>query len=86
MTRTAWLVVAWCVIGVVVWNGVFDWWLSGATREYLLQAAEFARGAGPEPDMVVLMGEARASGVVHASIWAGLITAAGLLTIRIARR
>lgn len=86
MRRSAGLVLLWCVVGAVVWNAVFDWWMSGATREYLLQAAEFARGAGPEPDMATLMAEARGAGVVRASVWAGLITGVGLLTIRLARR
>lgn len=79
-TRT--LTIVWCLFGVVVWCAVFDWWMDGAAREYLLQAATHEVGRGPEPVMAELLADARRSGVVRASIWAGVVTAAGLLTIR----
>jgi len=85
MTRTTGLVLAWVVLGVVVWNAVFDWWMSGAVREHLLQAAEYARGAAPEPDLAAHMSEARVAGAERATLWAGIVTLAGLLTIRVAR-
>lgn len=79
------LVAVWCVIGVVLWSAVFDWWVHGASREYLLRAAAWELGRGPEPSLADLMAEARAAGMVRATIWAGLITGAGLLTIRLKR-
>lgn len=86
MTRAGWLVLSWVAIAVVIWNAVFDAWMAGATREYLLQSSEFARGVGPEPDLAALMADARAGGIVRASVWALVISAAGLATIRVARR
>ena len=79
-TRT--LTIVWCVIGVVVWSAVFDWWMDGASREYLLQAATWELGRGPEPVMTEQLADARRSGMIRATIWAALVTAAGLLTVR----
>lgn len=76
------LTIVWCLIGVVVWCAVFDWWMDGASREYLLQAATWELGRGPEPVMAELLADARRSGVVRATIWAVLVMAAGLLTVR----
>jgi hypothetical protein len=79
------LTVLWCGIGIVVWSAVFDWWMHGATREYLRQAAVYEAGRGPEPALAPLMAEARASGVRRATTWAVLITGAGLVTIQLLR-
>lgn len=79
------LVAVWCVAGLVVWSAVFDWWMHGAAREYLLRAALHELGRGPEPSMAGLLAEARQAGLIRASLWAGLVTAAGLLTIRLKR-
>lgn len=80
------LIAAWCVIAVVVWSAVFDWWMHGATREYLLQVAEYELGRRPEPSLAALMADARQSGVIRASRWAVLIAGAGLATLAVLRR
>jgi hypothetical protein len=80
------LVAAWCVVAVVVWSAVFDWWMHGATREYLLQVAEHELGRGPEPSLVTLMADARRSGVMRASQWAVLVAGAGFATLAVLRR
>lgn len=79
-TRT--LTIIWCVLGVVVWCAVFDWSMDAAANDYLLQVAQHELGRGPEPVMTDLLADARRAGSVHATIWAVLVMAAGLLTVR----
>lgn len=82
MSRTRALVVMWLVLGAVIWNAAFDLWMSGAPREYLLRAAAWELGRGPEPVMAELMAGAVRGGVIRATVWTVLIVGAGLLTIR----
>jgi len=80
------LIVVWCVIGIVLWCALFDWWMHGASREYLIRVATHELGRGPEPVLADLMADARRSGIVRATFWSGLVTAAGLLTLRVVTR
>ena len=82
MTRTRALVLMWLVLGAVIWNAAFDVWMSGAPREYLLQAAVWEVGRGPEPDLAEIMAGAVRGGAIRATAWTVLIVGAGLLTIR----
>jgi hypothetical protein len=70
------------VIGVVVWCAVCDWWMDAAANEYLLQIAQHELGRGPEPVMADLLAHARRAGMIRATIWGALATAAGILTVR----
>jgi hypothetical protein len=79
-TRT--LTIIWCVLGVVVWCAVFDWWMDAASNDYLLRVAHHELGRGPEPVMTGLLAEARVAGMIRATIWGVLVMAAGLLTVR----
>ncbi len=83
MSRARVLVVAWVIFGLFVWSAVFDWWMSGAVREFLFRTAEYELGRQPEPSLADLMSEARRSGVVRASTWTAIVVGAGLLTIRL---
>jgi hypothetical protein len=76
------LLVAWLVVGAALWNGVFDLYLSRGVREYLQLRAEAEAGAGDVPDMRVVLAIHRRDGLVAASLWAGLVTSLGLLTLR----
>lgn len=80
------LIVIWCVIGIVLWCALFDWWMHGASREYLIRAATHELGRGPEPVLAELMADARRGGIERATLWSGLVTAAGLLTLRCVRK
>ncbi len=82
MTRTRALLLLWLSVGALVWNSVFDLWLSGASREYLLRAAMWELGRGPEPVMAAMMSEAVRAGATRASAWTLAIVGAGLLTMR----
>lgn len=75
------LVALWLVIGLVVWNGIFDLYVSRGAREYGQKAAEADLGQSPPVTMAGVMGQAKHDGVVAASLWAGLISGCGWLTV-----
>jgi hypothetical protein len=75
------LALLWALVGVVVWNGFFDLYVSRGAREYLEKQAEFLLGAGPAPSMPAVMAEAVRAGRTDATLWALAITGAGWATI-----
>jgi len=80
------LALVWLVVGVAVWNGVFDLYVSRGAREYLQLRAESELGLAPDPSMVEVMDRAKAMGLIAASVWAGAIVACGWLTIAMLSR
>jgi hypothetical protein len=76
----------WLFVGVAVWNGVFDLYVSRGAREYLQLQAEAELGRSPQPSMTEVMDRAKRYGVTAASIWAGAIVACGWLTIAVLGR
>lgn len=76
MTRRA-AALLWLVLGIAVWNGFFDLHVSRGAREYLLLQAEHELGRREARSMIDVMAEAKRRGAVAASLWAGLIVAAG---------
>ena len=71
----------WLVLGVAIWNGFFDLYVSRGAREYGQLRVEHELGRGPEPDMNDVMARAQHDGVVGASIWATLVVAGGWGTV-----
>lgn len=80
------VVVLWLVLGVAVWNGFFDLYVSRGAREYGQLRVESARDGLPEPDMKAITGRAKRDGVIAASVWAAAIIVAGLGTFWLAKR
>lgn len=80
------LALCWIVIGVAVWNGFFDLYVSRGAREYGQLRVEHELGRGPDPDMAAVMARARRDGARAATIWAGLILAGGFATLWSTRR
>lgn len=80
------LLLLWLVLGVVLWNGFLDLYISRGAREYFQLQAEFQLGLGPEPAMAEVMTRAKQAGIRAASVWAILITGAGLATTLVAGR
>lgn len=76
----------WLVLGIAVWNGFFDLYISRGAREYLQLAAEAQLGQGPTPSMNTVMAEARHAGAVAATTWSAVVVLAGWLTLAVARR
>jgi hypothetical protein len=73
--------VLWLVLGVAVWNGFFDLYVSRGAREYGQLRVEHEFRNGPDPDMLAVMARAQRDGVKGASIWAGLVVGAGWGTL-----
>lgn len=78
--------VLWLVVGVAVWNGFFDLYVSRGAREYGQLRVEYELGRGPDPDMTQVMARATHAGVLASTVWAALVVLSGWATIWIARR
>lgn len=76
------LVGAWIVIGIIVWNGVYDFVMFRGVQAYLFRNALHELGRGPDSPMKLFMHTVIYDAVWIATIWAGAILLAGLLTIR----
>lgn len=74
----------WLVLGVVLWNAVFDRVIVAAGREYLYRQAQAQRHEGPEVTIAEVMRPAALRGVIVASGWSLLVTAAGLAAVGVA--
>jgi hypothetical protein len=76
------LALVWLVIGVAVWCGFFDLYVSRGARLYLEEHAEYELHLlREEPSINVVMGRAKRDGVIAASLWATGIVCAGWATI-----
>ncbi len=76
------LVGAWIVIGVVVWNGIYDFVMFRGVQAYLFRNALHALGRGPDVPMALYMQGVAYDAVWISTLWSGAILLAGLLTIR----
>ena len=74
----------WVLLAVVAWNGLYDVRISLGVREYLLAQALADAGRGPAPAMSAAMAATVRDAVMVASLWAAVILAAGLWTVRAA--
>ncbi len=76
------LALLWLTLGVAVWCGFFDLYVSRGARLYGQLHAEYELHlVHDEPSMVTLMNQAKHDGVVAASLWAGVVTLSGWVTI-----
>ena len=85
MTQRRRLALMWLVIGAALWFGIWDYIVARGTNEYLYRQAELRLGIQPPPgksaDMREVMSRARRNGAIQASVWAVIVTGAGLLTV-----
>jgi hypothetical protein len=75
------LVALWLVLGVSLWNAVFDLYVSRGAREFLQLRAEADLGLVPAPSMTEVMHRTRNDGLWAASFWAIVVTGAGVATV-----
>jgi len=80
------IAVLWLVVGIALWNGIFDLYVSRGAREYLQLRAESELGLVPSPSMAVVMARAKRMGLVAATLWASAVVAGGWLTIGLVSR
>ena len=76
----------WLLLGVAVWSGFYDLYVSRGAREYGQLRVEAELGRGAEPDMTQVMANARRDGVLGATAWATVVVLAGWGTIALGRR
>ena len=85
-TRVRVAVVLWLVLGVVLWNVLFDARVKLARRQYVYRQALFARHLGPALDLRQTMAHAVRRGLAESSTATGLVVGLGLLGVRRASR
>jgi hypothetical protein len=76
----------WVVMAVVVWNALYDLRITLGVRDYLLKTALHEAGRGPAIVMAEAMRATVTDAVLVASLWAGIIFAAGCGTIKLLTR
>jgi hypothetical protein len=77
------IAVLWLVVGIALWNGIFDLYVSRGAREYLQLQAQSELGIVPQPSMAVVMARAERMGLIAATLWATAVVAGGWITIRL---
>ena len=76
-------VALWLVMAIVVWNGLYDLRITLGVRDYLMKQALHDAGRGPAVIIADAMAVTRKDAVMVASLWAAIILAAGLVTVRL---
>jgi len=76
----------WLVVGIAVWNGFLDLYVSRGAREYGQKKAEADLGQGPQVTMTDVMTSTTHDGVVAGTLWAAGIVFCGWTTIWLASR
>jgi hypothetical protein len=72
----------WSVVAVVVWNGLYDLLLARSTQNYLFRTAMHDAGLAPAVDLTAALDYAVLEAIWLATLWAGILLLAGLMTIR----
>lgn len=76
-----WAIGFWIVMAVVVWNGLYDLRITLGVRDHLMKQALHDAGRGPSVTITEDMDATVKDAVLVASLWAGIILAAGLATV-----
>jgi hypothetical protein len=83
LQRREWIAVAgWLILGLVLWNGIYDMILGQGLREYLFRSALHDAGRGPAMSISGVVDPYITDALWIATFWASLVTLAGLVTIR----
>ena len=72
----------WVILTVVIWNGLYDLRITLGVRQYLLDQALHEAGQGPGVTISDAMRETVGNAVLVATLWAGIVLAAGVWTMR----
>ena len=78
-------VAIWVILGIALWNGVYDMILGQGLREYLFRSALHDAGRAPVMSVNAVVDPYITDALWISTFWASLVTLAGLLTIRIMR-
>jgi hypothetical protein len=73
----------WIVLGVLLWNAIFEMLVVRGVKEYLFRAALFDAGRGPQIPMAAVMDPAIDNATWVATLWTSIVLLAAFLTIRV---
>jgi hypothetical protein len=77
------LLALWIVLGVLLWNGIFEMLVVRGVKEYLFRAALFDAHRGPQLPIWAVMEPAIANATWVATLWTSIVLLAAFLTIRL---
>jgi hypothetical protein len=72
----------WLVLGVALWNGIFEMMVVRGVKEYLFRAALFEAGRGPLTPIAEVMDPAIHHATWVATLWSSVVMIAAMMTIR----
>ena len=78
-------VAIWVILGIALWNGVYDMIVGQGLREYLFRSALHDAGRAPATSVSAVVDPYITDALWISTFWASLVTFAGLLTIRMLR-
>lgn len=78
-------VAGWAVLGVALWNGVYDMVLGQGIKEYLFRSTLHEAGRAPLVSIGAVLEPFIFDALWISTFWASLVVLAGLLTIRFVR-
>jgi hypothetical protein len=76
------LLILWCALAFVVWNGIYDMRMHDTMRGYLVEAALADAGHGAGVDMRAFLHRGLVDAVAFSTAWASGIFLAGIVTMR----
>ena len=72
----------WIVLGVALWNAIFEMLVVRGVKEYLFRAALFEAGRGPQIPIAAVMDPAVHHATWVATLWTSIVLLAAFATIR----
>ena len=81
--REAVAVAGWLLLGVALWNGVYDMIVGQGLREYLFRSALYDAGRAPLVSLSAVVDPYIFDAVWISTFWASLVVLAGLVTIKL---
>lgn len=76
----------WLVVGIVLWNGVYDMMLGEAIKEYLFRSTLHETGQAPHVTIATVLDPGIQRALMAATLWALAVVLCGLFTIRVLRQ
>ena len=80
--RESLAIAGWLILGILLWNGIYDMVLGQGLREYLFRSALHDAGRGPQMSISAVVDPYIVDALWISTFWALLVVLAGLVTIR----
>jgi len=80
------LLILWCALAFVVWNGVYDMRMHDTVRGYLLETTRAQAGLGAGVEMRDYLRRGRVDAIAFSSAWSLGVLLAGVSTMHVYRR